>query len=153
MGILPAPEMDLVGQDRLAGVFQGPPSTELLPISTLESRHALLTFHGLDLLEVQFKPRTVLTAVMVVELLDRIASVPEQRVKYLLIHICGLDAVDSDVPWIFNSSTEGIRIALMGAGPADRVLARFFMRKLDPSREMAYVEGRQDALEFLLRNV
>lgn len=127
-----------------------PRYTESLPAWTHESEHAQLTFFPSDLLEVKFRPRTELTVETVTELLALPAARLEHTVKYLLVDICGLDRVDADVPCLFNPMTEGMRIALLGSGPTDRVLARFFMRKIDPLRRFTYVESRQDALAFLL---
>lgn len=126
------------------------PSAEPHVVWTQESEHAELTFHTNELLEISFKPHTELTVPTVTGLLATANTRLEHRIKYLLIDICGLDRVDAEVSRIFNSETGGIRIALLGAGPTDRVLARFFARKIDPLRRHTYTERRQDALAFLL---
>ncbi|NKG19429.1 hypothetical protein [Paeniglutamicibacter terrestris] len=127
-------------------------STESRPVWTQENEHAQLTFFANELLEISFSPRTELTAPTAMELLAIANARLEHRIKYLLIDICSLDRIDVEVSRIFNSVTEGIRIALLGAGPTDRVLARFFVRKIDPLRRFTYTERRQDALAFLLEN-
>lgn len=129
-----------------------PRHTECPPAWTHESEHAQLAFFPSELLEVKFRARTELTVETVTELLKLADARLDRPVKYLLVDICGLDRVDADVPCLFNPVTEGMRIALLGAGPTDRVLARFFMRKIDPLRRFTYVESRQDALAFLLEN-
>lgn len=150
MGNIPVVEMDFETPDRPADIPAIAQSTGFLPISTVDCEQALLTFRGDGLFEVNFKPRTELKIPVMVDLLARVDTEAEQRVKYLLVDLGGLDSVDADVAGIFNSTCKGIRIALLGSGPADRVLARFFMRKLDPLRQLSYVESRRDALAFLL---
>ncbi|MFL4477653.1 hypothetical protein ACIPUB_05145 [Paeniglutamicibacter sp. ORCA_105] len=152
MGNIPVVEMDFEAPDRPAGVAAAAQSTDFLPISTMDCEHALLTFRGNELLEVTFRPRTELKIPVVVGLLALVDAELERRVRYLLVDIGGLDSVDADVADIVNSTCKGIRIALLGSGPADRVLARFFMRKIDPLRQLSYVESRQDALTFLLEH-
>ena len=152
MSTIPVVEMDFEAPDQRSDIPAASQSTDFLPISTMDCEHALLTFRGKELLEVNFKPRTELKIPVMVDLLARVDTELERRVKYLLVDLGGLDAVDADVAGIFNSICKGIRIALLGAGPADRVLARFFMRKIDPLRQLSYVESRQDALTFLLEH-
>lgn len=127
-------------------------STESRPVWTQQSEQAQLTFFANELLEISFSPRTELTVPTVMELLAFLDARIQRRIKYLLVDIGGLDRVDADVSRVFNSMTKGMSIALLGAGPADRVLARFFVRKIDPLRRFTYTEGRQDALTFLLEN-
>ena len=152
MGNIPVVEMDFEAPDRSADLPAAAQSTDFLPISTMDCEHALLTFRGNELLEVNFKPRTELKIPVMVDLLARVDTELERRVKYLLVDIRGLDSVDADVAGVFNSTCKGIGIALLGSGPADRVLARFFMRKIDSLRRLSYVESRQDALTFLLEH-
>ena len=71
---------------------------------------------------------------------------------HLVIDISGLDDVEADVPPFFNGLIRNLRVAMLGSGPADQVLARFFMRKLDGDRTCAYFERRSDAVEFVFRS-
>ncbi|MDO2935652.1 hypothetical protein Q2T94_15190 [Paeniglutamicibacter sulfureus] len=151
MTIIPAIGMIPGGPEEPASILGTPGSADVLTMPTMESGPALLTFHGNELLEIDFKPRTELTVPMVLELLEDIGKA-ERRVRYLLVDICGLDSIDPEVSCIFNSTTKGVRSVFQGSGPADRVLARFFMRKIDTSRRFTYVENRQDALAFLLNH-
>jgi hypothetical protein len=152
MSILSAAELDPGTEVRGSALPSVLRHSASVPESTIDTEFAQLNFFADDLLEVNFTPRTELKVPMVVELLTHADAWPEHRAKYLLIDISGLDSVDADVSCIFNSTTKGVRIALLGAGPADRVLARFFIRKINPSRQLTYVESRHDALAFLFEH-
>jgi hypothetical protein len=151
MSTHPAVEADFEVQDSPADDPAGG-SADRVPVSTEDHEHAQLTFHGNELLEVVFMPHTDLKVPILVALIARVGLEPERRVKYLLVDIRGLDSVDAEVAGIFNSVSKGICVALLGSGPADRVLARFFMRKIDPLRQLSYVENRRDALTYLLEH-
>ncbi|MDQ0094607.1 hypothetical protein [Paeniglutamicibacter psychrophenolicus] len=118
------------------------------PVWSQNIKHARLTFFANELLEVDFHPRTVLSVETVRELWGLADARLERKVKYLLVDVCGIDSVKPNVTALIDPMTEGMRTALLGSGPADRVLARFFMRKVDPARRYMYVESRQDALAF-----
>lgn len=152
MGQVPLLENGL-GLDGLPSVA-GPVPRDAVqhPVWSQDSRYARLKFFANELLEVEFRPRTVLAVETVRELWDLADTRLERKVQYLLVDLCGLDSVKSDVASLIDHMTEGMRIALLGSGPADRVLARFFMRKVDPGRRYAYFENRQDALAYFHEN-
>lgn len=122
------------------------------PVWTHSSRHADLTFFANELLEVNFRPGTVLTLETVRELLRLADARLERKVKYLLVDLCGIDSVKPNALALIIPMTDGMRTALLGFGTADRVLARFFLRKLNPIHQFTYVESRHEALAFLHAN-
>ena len=116
---------------------------------TTGNERAELTFFAPELIEAKFHPGTVLTLETVRELWDLADAHLERKIKYLIVDLCGLDRVKADATAMLDPMTDGIRVALLGTGPADRVLAKFFMRSFNPARQFTYVESRQDALAFL----
>jgi hypothetical protein len=152
MSSIPSLEMNREAMNWPETLPSMPQSTESRPVWTQQSEQAQLTFFANELLEISFSPRTELTVPTVMKLMAFLDARIQRRIKYLLVDIGGLDRVDADVSRVFNSMTKGMSIALLGAGPADRVLARFFVRKIDPLRRFTYTERRQDALTFLLEN-
>lgn len=148
MGQVPLLEMSVPKEGFPSHAASMPEGTAQHPVWSQDSKHARLTFFANELLEVEFPSRTLLSVQMVRELWDLADARLERKVKYLLVDLCGIDGVKSDVTALIDLMTEGMRTALLGAGPADRVLARFFMRKVNPARSYTYVESRQDALAF-----
>ena len=102
-----------------------------------------------DPLEISFEPGTALTVPMMQEILESIAPRLETTTGHLLISICGINTVDGDAARVFTKISTNMRVALLGAGPADRVLARFFMRNLPSDLACRYTQGREEALDFL----
>ncbi|WP_181578484.1 hypothetical protein [Arthrobacter sp. AQ5-05] len=123
------------------------------PVWTIDNERAELTLVGSELLEAKFHPGTVLTLETARELWGLADAHLERKIKYLIVDLCGLDGVKADATAMLDPMTDGIRVALLGTGPADRVLARFFMRSFNPARQFTYVESRQDALAFLFELV
>ncbi|GAA1496726.1 hypothetical protein GCM10009628_17290 [Paeniglutamicibacter kerguelensis] len=113
---------------------------------------ARMAFFADDLLEIRFKAGTTLSLSTMMEMLDYFERQASGLRAHLVIDISGLDDVEADVPPRFNRLIRNLRAAMLGSGPADQVLARFFMRKLDGDRTCAYFERRSDAVEFVLRN-
>ena len=109
-----------------------------------------MTFFEDHILEVQFKTGTTLTLAMLVEMLEQFESRSSGLAARLIVDISGLDDIGPDVPAYFNSLIRNLRVGVLGSGPADQVLARFFMRKLDEDHTCAYFERRNDAVEFVL---
>lgn len=111
-----------------------------------------LTYFDNHMLEIRFVLGTRFKHAGATEITRASLSHPGSPIKYLLIDISGLDDVDMCISSYFDEITQGIPVALVGSGPADRVLARFFMRKIDPLHRCGYVESRSAALEFLGRH-
>ncbi|WP_411730555.1 hypothetical protein [Paeniglutamicibacter sp.] len=126
-----------------------PGAAQLLWKST--QPHVQIRYFDDDLLEVSFTPGTVLTISMVQDILNALTSRLETKTGHLLANISGLSNVDTDVARVFSKFSRNVRVALLGSGPADQVLARFFMRNLHPEHLCAYVEGREEAIAFLYK--
>ncbi|MFF5793079.1 hypothetical protein ACFY5D_13615 [Paeniglutamicibacter sp. NPDC012692] len=111
-----------------------------------------MAFFEDHILEIYFPPGTMLALSTLEEMSEYYEERTNEVYPHLLIDISGLDDVEADVPPYFNGLIRNLRVAMLGSGPADRVLARFFMRKLDGGRTCAYFEQGSDAVEFVLRS-
>ena len=116
--------------------------------SGARSRMAFFEDHVLD---IRFKAGTTLTLSSMQEMLAYFEKQENELRAHLIIDISGLDDVEADTPPFFNGLIRNLKVAILGSGPADQVLARFFLRKLDGDRACAYFERRSDAVEFVLR--
>ncbi|MFJ6416694.1 hypothetical protein [Paeniglutamicibacter sp. NPDC091659] len=119
---------------------------------TWSGSQARMAFFEDHVLEVCFQPGTILALSTLEEMLGYYEERADEVHPHLIIDISGLDDVDADVPSLFNALSRNLRVAMLGSGPADQVLARFFMRKLDGDRTCAYFERRSDAVEFVFRS-
>ncbi len=111
--------------------------------------YAALTYFTDDILEIVLDPDTRFSTSLVFGIVNEFSARCETRAGRVLIDISGITSMENDVARVFGQITASMRVALLGFGPADRVLARFFMRKLDSKNSCIYVEERQQALDFL----
>lgn len=120
---------------------------KLLWTSALPNVH--LSYFDNGLLEMGFPPDTVLTSSMVQDILALLSSRLKSDPRHMLANISGLNNVDGDATRVFSKVSTMMRIALLGTGPADRVLARFFMRGLPEDLTCHYTQDRAEAMSFL----
>lgn len=125
------------------------PQSVALSLWAWSGAQARTEFFENHILEISFKAGTTLTLSTVQEILAYFEAQANDLRAHLVVDISGLDDVEADVPPYFNGLIRNLRVAMLGSGPADQVLARFFMRKLDGDRTCAYFERRSDALEFV----
>lgn len=129
---------------------QFPEAGKLLWTSALP--HVNLWYFDNGLLEMSFTPDTVLTSPMVHDILVLLSSRLGSDPSHMLANISGLNNVDGDATRVFSKVSTMMRIALLGTGPADRVLARFFMRGLPEDLTCHYAEERAKAMAFLFNS-
>lgn len=111
-----------------------------------------LTYFENEMLEISFVHGTRFKLSSATEVTRTALAHTGSTIRYLLIDVSGLDDVDMCLSTYFDEVSEGIPVSLLGSGPADQVLARFFMRKIDPLHRCSYAETRADALEFLQKH-
>ncbi|MDO5745259.1 MAG: hypothetical protein Q4P23_12405 [Micrococcaceae bacterium] len=116
---------------------------------TASVSRARLSYYTPDLLELDFSLGTRLTLPLVHDILDEFSARCEHKTGRLLVYVSRISSVDAEVVRAFSKITSTMRVALLGFGPADRVLTKFFMRNHDPQHPCAYVEERGEALDFL----
>lgn len=102
-----------------------------------------------DLLEMDFVWDTVLNSSMIKDVLELLSSRLPSTAGHLLVNISGLNNVEYDTTRIFSKFAGSLRLALIGTGPADLVLARFFMRNLPADLPCLYAQTREEAMAFL----
>lgn len=131
-----------------------PPPTQALshgpdPLWSSSLAPVAISYFDNDLLEISFEPGTALTLPMMQEILESLTPRLETKTGHLLVSICGINNVDAEAARVFSKISTTMRVVLLGAGPADRVLARFFMRNLPADLPCRYTEGREEAMAFL----
>lgn len=109
-----------------------------------------MTLSADDVLEIGFVPGTLLSAQVTEEMHRQYKSRFKEPDVHLIVDISGVDGVAAGVPKQFSAMIPRARVAILGEGPADRVLARFFMRKLSPGHNCSYFENIDKAREHVL---
>lgn len=106
-----------------------------------------------SILEIGFLPGTMLTRAAMEDMVDHFKERANKVRAHFIIDLSGIDNLEVDVAARVDRIIRNSRVALLGSGPADKVLARFLMRKLDPERTCEYFERRANAVEYVLRSV
>lgn len=107
--------------------------------------------HSHDLVEVSFGSGCVLEADIVNEVAHGVGGLMENPPVRVLIDVSGLARVEPAAAAKFRK-VEGVsRLALIGYGPADQVLARFFMTSMAGGTNVPidYFQDRAAAFEYL----
>lgn len=125
---------------------------DLHPVWIETTSQATLRYFGNELLEIRFAAGSRFKLSNATEITRACVEHAGSKISYMLFDISGLDDLDMGLSSYFDEVAEGIPVALVGTGPADQVLARFFMRKIDPLHRCLYVESRAAALKFLARH-
>lgn len=115
------------------------------------SKCASLWKHPQNVLEVAFVPGCALNSALLQQVAQGAATLFEHAPVHVLVDISSLTRVDPLAAEAFRTFDSLGRVAILGFGPADRVLARFFMTATSESAtaEMRYVEERAAAFEYL----
>lgn len=109
-----------------------------------------MTFTAERVLEIGFSSGTILTVAALVEMQEQFLSRSRGLDARMIIDVSGLDGVAIGIPPLFSKVVAKNRAAILGSGPADRVLARFFMRKLLREHQCAYFEHWGAAREYVV---
>ncbi|WP_183509481.1 hypothetical protein [Paeniglutamicibacter cryotolerans] len=126
------------------------PETAAAQLWTWTAPFSRMTFSEDNVLEVGFSPGTTLTVATFMHMQEQYFSRTSELDAHLIIDISGLDGVAVGVAEYFSKVVSKNRVAILGSGPADRVLARFFIRKLLRDHSCAYFERFSAAREHVL---
>lgn len=107
--------------------------------------------HPGNILEVTFVPGCALDSTLLNEVARGAESIIEHTPVHVLVDISSLVRVDPPAATAFSTYDGLGRVAILGFGPADRVLARFFMTATtsEATAEMSYFEERSAAFAYL----
>ena len=101
-------------------------------------------------LKIGFSPGTTLTVAALVEMQGEFLARSRGLDVHLIVDVSGLDGVAVGIPTHFSKIAAKNRVAILGAGPTDRVLARFFLSKLPREHRCAYFEHWGSAREYVV---
>ncbi|GAA4365396.1 hypothetical protein [Paeniglutamicibacter cryotolerans] len=102
------------------------------------------------MLEIGFFPGTTLNVAMFVEMQQQYFARNHEADAPVFVDVSGLDGVAGGVAERFSHGVARNRVALLGSGPTDRVLARFLMGKLGQKHHCAYFERYATARDHVL---